>query len=69
MLTYSVLAYVNKNRIRDNSSKEGKLFPELFDTVVALNKAVLFSTLQHVLPLVTLLNYTIQREGTHHIYF
>jgi len=65
-LTYSILAYVNKNRIRCNYNtvvqlkqlkKEDKLFPELFVAIVALKQAVLFTTLQHryVLPLVTFL--------------
>jgi len=49
-----------------NSSKEGKHFPELFFTIVALNKSLLFITLQHlyVRPLVTFLGesgFSVQR--------
>ena len=41
----------------ENSIKEGKQFPEVFVATVALNQAVLFTTLQHlyVLPPVTFL--------------
>jgi len=56
MLTYSIIAYVNKNRntlqLQHSSLiktviQEGKQFPEFFVVVAALNKAVLFTTLQH----------------------
>jgi len=55
MLTYSILAYVNKNRILSilhsslikTAKKEGKQFPEVIVAIVALNHAVLFTFLQH----------------------